>query len=688
MAQGPNTIRASRLYYDWVNHKAIILDAVIRTTMPGRNVPLYLRAARIQQLSQRQYAADDAVLTTSEFKTPHYHVGARRILLTNRTPTKPTGEGAPIRAGSFRINHATLNIAGVPVGYWPFVTGRVDIGETSMKSMRLGYSGDFGAEIETDWHFFNLAGLETPEGFDATLSLDFFSERGPAAGLNVDYERDKYYGLLRSYLLNESGTDSLGRNREEPTKSGTRGRFLLRHRQFLEDDWQFTFELSYITDRNFLEEWFEKEFDTGKDQETLLYLKKQRDNWAFTSLLQWRILDWLSQTESLPDFSLRWMGPSPIGLGTLFSENRLGVVRYRPGEQTFREFLREGRRESSGTTTRVDTRQELEQPIDLGPVRIVPFVSLRGSRWDESRGLGSVGRFFGSYGIRGSMYWWKGYPDFESQLLDIHGLRHIVKTDFIAYASHTNVDSHQLYPFNELTEGIDEFDGFALGIRQRFQTKRGQGETRRTVDVLTIDTECGFFNDAANDPVPTPLVSLYRGLLGGGTRRSSANGFTSLTRPENSIPRNYVNNSIIWRINDRTALVTESNYDLNDGEIDVLNVSFVVDRPPRLSYLIGYRFIEETESNLLAFGANYCLDEKHTLALRELFDLDRGTTLDFTVGLVRKLPRWYAAVAFRLDKSEDDFGVSFSLWPQGLPSAAFGSRRFTGLASSTRLENN
>ena len=177
-------------------------------------------------------------------------------------------------------------------------------------------------------------------------------------------------------------------------------------------------------------------------------------------------------------------------------------------------------------------------------------------------------------------------------------------------------------------------------------------------------------------------------MLGGGTRRSSANGFTSLTRPENGIPRNYLNNSIIWRINDRTALVTESNYDLNDGEIDVLNVSFVVDRPPRLSYLIGYRFIEETESNLLAFGANYCLDEKHTLALRELFDLDRGTTLDFTVGLVRKLPRWYAAVAFRLDKSEDDFGVSFSLWPQGLPSAAFGSRRFTGLASSTRLKNN
>ena len=181
-------------------------------------------------------------------------------------------------------------------------------------------------------------------------------------------------------------------------------------------------------------------------------------------------------------------------------------------------------------------------------MRIVPFISLRGSGWDESRGVDNVGRFFGSYGVRGSVYLWKAYPGFESRLLDIHGLRHIVKTDFIAYASHTNVDSHYLHPFDELIEGIDEFDGFALGVRQRWQTKRGQGETRRTVDVLTIDTECGFFSDAANDPAPTHLASLYRGLFGRGTGRTSANGFTSLTRPENSIPRNYLNNSIIWRM--------------------------------------------------------------------------------------------------------------------------------------------
>ena len=46
-----------------------------------------------------------------------------------------------------------------------------------------------------------------------------------------------------------------------------------------------------------------------------------------------------------------------------------------------------------------------------------------------------------------------------------------------------------------------------------------------------------------------------------------------------------------------------------------------------MSYLLGYRFIEEGHSNLLGFDMNYRLTEKHTLAIRELFDLDRGQTL-------------------------------------------------------------
>jgi hypothetical protein len=666
MRQGPNMFRASKLYYDFLRDRALILDAVVRTTIARRNIPLYIRAAEIRQLSRNRFAASDALLTTSEFHTPHYHVGARHVELINRTPPDVSGRQRGLRAGTFTIRHATLNVEGHPLIYWPYIRGNIDSSETAIKSIRSGFSDFFGVELETKWHLFNLLGLETPDGFDSTLSLGLFSSRGPAVGVNARYTRDSYSGLLRSYLLTDSKEDFLGRKREELSARDVRGRFLLRHRQYLAQDWQVSLELSYISDEGFLEEFFESEFDVEKEQETLLYLKKQSENRAFTALIQPRILDFVTQTERLPDLAYFLVG-EPVGrTATWYSENRLGIVRYRPADQTFRELLRDGRAVASGAVARGDTRQEIDVALNLGPVRLVPFAVIRGSAWDDSPDRGGLTRVFGTYGVRGTMYLSRVFPDARSTLFDIDGVRHIIKPDITAWVSHTNRDSNELFPFDETVEGIDEVDGVAIGVRQRWQTKRGEATRRRTVDFLTLDVEAAFFNQAESDEV--------------------TNGFTSYSRPENSISRNYVNSSAIWRLNDRTALLSELNYDVNDGEIDILNVSLAVERTPRLSYLIGYRMIEEGRFDLLGFDMNYRLTEKHTLALRELFDPGKGRTLDFTVALIRKFPHWFGAVSFALDDAEDDFGVSISVWPEGLPQAALGSRRFTGLEKSTRLQ--
>ena len=665
LAQGRNVIRADRLYYDFVHQRALILDAIVRTSLTERNLPLYLRAQEIRQLSPQQYAATDALITTSEFYTPHYHVGARHIELADRTAPDPTGARQGVRAGRFRIRDATLNVAGYPIAYWPYIYGDIDTSETSIRGLRSGYSDEFGFEVETDWDIFNLLGLERKEGFEPTLSLDSFTERGPALGVDAEYEQDRYLGLLRSYLIWDEGEDTLGRERQDRAYRGARGRLLWRHRQFLEDDWQVSLELSYLSDRNFLEEFFEREFDLEKEQETLLYLKKQTDNWALTGLAQARVLDFYTQTEHLPELTFRWIG-EPVGsVGTLFSENRAGIARLRGADQSFFELWHYGRQPSSGSTARLDSRQEVEFPLDWGPVRLVPFCTVRGSGWDSSRSGGGLWRAYAVGGVRASTYLSRVYPDVESELWDVHGLRHVIKPSALLWAAGTNHDADELHPLTYGVETVDEVDGATVAVRQRWQTKRGEADNQRVVDVLTIDLSASVFNDSH---------------VGAG-----AIGYTSITRPENSIPRNHVDAATIWRVNDRTAVLSEANYDLDDGELDLFNLSVAVERPPRLGYLVGYRFIKESDSSLLGFGANYQLTEKHTLALRELIDLDEGRTAEFTVGLIRRFPRWFAALSFELDDTEDDFGVSLSVWPEGLPRAVLGSRRFTGLGTTTRM---
>ncbi len=684
LSNGDQMIRASRLYYDFVYDRALVLDAVMRMLDPVRSLPIYVRANMIRQLSAREFVATDAKFTTSEFYTPHYHIGAEELEIVDRTPAvslAPRQRG--VITGTYEARKPTLNVNNIPFLFWPYARGNISDTETSLKNIRTGFSGDFGAEFQTRWELFNILGLERPDGFDGTLRLDYFSKRGPAVGVDLDYETDDSFGLFRGYFVNDTGRDNLGgRFRQLEPDSETRGRFTLRHREYLPDDWQLSFELSYISDRNFLEEFFEQEFDKSKEQETVLFLKKQRDNWAFTAQLQYRILDFLTQTERLPELAFRLIG-EPVGeVGTFFSENRAGIVRYRPAED--QNFLRRlvrasitdgqlgfGRPEESGAVARADSRQEIEFPFSVGDVRVVPFASIRGTAWDDSPVDGGVQRVLGTYGIRASHYMWKVYPDVRSHLFDINGVRHIIKTDVVAWAAHGNVNPVELHPFDEIVEGVGDPDGVSIGVRQRFQTKRGAVGRQRTVDFLTFDVEAGFFNDShrRNQSIGNEFT----------------NGFASYTRPENSITQNYVNASMLYRINDSTSLASDMNYDINDGQVDVFNLTYAVERTPRLSYLVGYRYIGEIESNLLGLGVNYRLNEKYTLAIREQFDIEEGRTAEFDVGIIRKFPRWFVGVTFALDEVEDDFGVSISAWPEGLPSATLGNRRFTGLATSTGI---
>ena len=99
MSQGPNKIRASRLYYDFIEERALILDAVVRTELTERGVPLSIRADEIRQLSTRRFTASDAIFTTSDFHTPHYHIGAGKVELTDRTPQGSGGGREGLRAG-------------------------------------------------------------------------------------------------------------------------------------------------------------------------------------------------------------------------------------------------------------------------------------------------------------------------------------------------------------------------------------------------------------------------------------------------------------------------------------------------------------------------------------------------------------------------------------------------------------
>lgn len=668
LTRGERMIRASEIYYDFENDRAIILDAVMRAMVPDRQLPIYVRAAQVRQLSRTDYAARQARISTSEFHTPHIHLGAERVLLNDVTPRDSSGRIIGLQAGQFQMHDVTMNLEGVPLAYWPYTTGNFQESESAIRSLRFGYSDDFGATFQGKWYLFNLLGVEKPQGINAILRTDYFSKRGPGVGIDSDYQFENSYGEFLGYYINDHGEDNLGpyRGGEPPTEN--RGRITWRHRQFLPEGFELTTEFSYISDANFLEEYFRPEFERGKEQETLVYLKKQQDNWALTALGQWRLLDFLTQTEHLPDLGFHWIG-EPIGdFASYFNESHVGFARYRPDDR--RLFDRAGRvldnTARSDVVFKTETRNELDFPIKLGSANVVPFVTGRAGYWDDSPFASSLNRMFGTAGVKAGSQFWRLFQDASSSLLDINGIRHIIKPEATAWASTSSQDSVDLYPFDPGIEDVDDFYGTSLAMRQRWQTKRGGPGHWRVVDLITFDVELNLFGNA-----PTQLGNIGR--------------FYE-SRPENSIARSHVKTDFAYHISDTTALLSESNFDLNDGNLDLFSVSYAVERTPRFSYFLGYRFIGDTDSNLVGAGANYQINTKHTIAVRTYFDLDRGETEEFDITIIRKFPRWYAGLTFGVNNIEEDFNVSLSVWPEGAPQAAIGSRRYTGLGTSTGIK--
>ncbi|NLX15334.1 MAG: LPS assembly protein LptD [Phycisphaerales bacterium] len=690
LSRGEWAIRADELYYDFENDRSLVLDAVMRGILGDRNLPIYIRAEQIRQLSSTQYQARKALISTSEFHTPHVFIGAERVQLTDLTPRSISGSETGVLSGRYAMKDVTLNLDGVPVAYWPYATGDFRRSETSIKSISTGYSGDFGATFQSKWHLFNLLGLEEPQGVDTILRMDYFSERGPGIGLDIDYELENAYGLLRSYYIHDTGDDSLGPFRDGHHGNKSRGRHTWRHRQLLPKGWELTLEGSWVSDRNFLEEYFRPESEQGKDQETLVYLKKQEKNWALTMLGQWRVLDWLTQTEHLPDLAFHWAG-EPLGnFASYYNESHLGFVRYRPGEgrliDTWKGIFhaitngispingvhtptsvqrKTNVFDSSDVTFRADTRNEINFPIQAGPAKIVPFAVGRAGYWDNSPQEGSLARLFGSLGVRTGSEFWKVFESVESDLLDLHGIRHIVRPEVTAWASGTNRDSRDLYPFAEGIETIDDFYGTSIALRQRWQTKRGSPGAWRNVDWITLDIEANFFG---NQP-------RYMDDIG----RFYAN------RPENSNARSHVRADFSYRISDTTVVLSDANFDMNDGRLDLFNLSYAVERSPRFSYFVGYRLIDDTDSHLVGGGINYKISTKYTTATRLYYDLERNEMETFDITIIRKFPRWYASLTLEVDNIENDFGVSLSMWPEGAPQATMGSRKYTGVAESTAI---
>jgi len=688
MTEGPRTIRADEIYYDFQLKKAIVINAEMRSFDVKRGIPIYVRAAKLRQRAENEFGAENVVMTSSEFYKPQISATAAEAIISDTTP-KDQREGK-VSDSSYdaSLRDMRLKMGETTIFRWPFMRSNLKRSDVPIKSVHIGNDNAWGTSLETRWYLYRLLGLREPEGVESTLALDYFSKRGLGAGAEIEYQKKDYYGKVLGYLINDSGEDRLGRissRRDLAPDNELRGRFAWQHRQYLPYNWQLTTGIDYQSDEHFLESFYRSEFNVGV-HETYVHLKKSQDNWAVSLLGKGRINDFEDELEEMPSAEYHLTGQSLFdNRFTLYSDSTIGRLRQRIGDNHSTDISQE-------QFTFASHRTELDMPLRADPFKVVPFVAGTFGYDDRSGftrtlvdgsdsgefGKEAVG--IGEVGVRASSRYWKLYPDVKSRLWDLNQLRHIIEPSLTAVL------------YGETDKVVEQKDTLNVGVSQLLQTRRGSGDNQRTVDWMRLDTDFTFVNHSEEAETSGPDRFIWNRPLVPLRVFSAPQIFNgdlqpSLHRFEMFGPRrNYFGADYVWRASDTLAVLSDMYFDLQSSVVQQFNVGISRLCWPNLSYYIGSRYLKRVEvldekgSNAVTFALTYEIDPRYTLIFSQQYDFDYEANIQSEITLMRRYHRMYCSLTYSADESLDNQAIVLGIWPQGVPELAIGPRRYMGVS--------
>ncbi|MBI3839024.1 MAG: hypothetical protein HY288_13980 [Planctomycetia bacterium] len=728
--QGERTIYANRMYYDVRRQTGIILSAEVFTPVKSFEGLIKLRAEVIQQVGPDRFVAQNASLTSSRFGVPGYELRSR--LMTYDDAQQPrinrlTGIPETDAAGANIIDHQKLAtsrnnllyVEEVPVFYWPIIATDLDQPNYYIDSIRVKNDRVFGTQVFTDIDAYQVFGIKNrPPGTKWGFSADYLSKRGPAGGTTFRYQNVDLFdipksttGFIDAWGIDDHGLDNLGLNRRTLTfPRPFRGRILAQHRQILPDNFQLTGELGLISDFNFLEQYFERDWDQLKDQSTDLELKRYLDNSSWSVFGAARLNSFFTETQWLPRLDHFWLGESLLGDRlTWYEHSNLGYGIFRsaspPTDPTdaaqWGPLPWEGSANNTLQGDRVATRQELDLPFSAGVAKFVPYALGELAHWGQALNTEDLSRAYGQLGLRASLPMWSANPAIESQLFNVHGIAHkvVFETD-VSYAQATNrlanlplydqIDDNDIeayrrkFTFTDFgiappvplqfderfyalrrglgswvgspsTEIADSLFAARLGVRQRWQTKRGPVGQQRVVDWIVLNTDFTIFPNANRDNFGQTV-----GLADYDFR---------------------------WHVGDRTTLVSDGYFDFFTNAPQYFNVGGFLNRPPRGSMYLGFRSIEgPIHSNVVATSYSYRMSPKWISTFGTSFDIVNARNIGQNFTITRIGESFLMIFNINVDTSKGNVGANFAIQPRFFQNRPGATSGLTGGPISTGMQ--
>jgi hypothetical protein len=641
-------------------------------------------------------------MTSSRLGVPRYWLQSSEITLAdqrneeNLSVLTPAAAARPTDLNATAKNNV-LYVGGLPVLFWPTFNSNLANANFYLTGAKFKNDRIFGTQLYLDWDIYQLLGLEAKQGTELTLSTDYLSKRGFAGGAKYTYDRPSTLlfgapgtGLLDGWLIRDKGNDFLGRDREDLTpEKELRGRLLSRNRFFLSPNVELTTESGLVSDRNFLEQYFEKEWDQEKDLVTGLRLRRFSGNQLFEIYGQPRVNKFFTESEALPRINYYILGQDLFASRVTWNANsNVGYVKQQiattpvdPVDAAKFSYLPW---ESNAEGLKTATRHEFSLPTNLGAVKLAPYVLGEVGFWNQDLTREDTTRLAGQIGVRAALPFWSVNQSVGSSLFDINGMAHKVNLYTDMFWADTNKDYRELPLYDPLDDNSQEhfrrrfiFDSFGgslpekfdernyairsgmqrwvsaysgemfartqqarFGVAQRWQTKRGLPGRERIVDLASLDVSATLF--------PKPRRDNFGENVGG------------------------LNYNYRYHVGDRVTLLSDGYADVFSRGLKTVSAGARMSRPGVGDIYLGVMSLEgPISANILNGYVNYRLNEKWLVSGGAAWDFTRTGSIGQTLNLTRVGESALIRVGMNVDSGRDNVSFNFNIEPRFLPSKRF-----------------
>lgn len=711
-------VYADQMYYDVQLRRGTILNAELYTTAPGYEGMLRLKADVLQQLDENNARAYGSAITSSRIGVPRYWLQSEVIDL-NRRPTLDLNENGQVTydpqtgqprtewlyEGTSRNNF--VYVLGTPLLFWPTLNANTDQSSYYLSGLAFNSDNIFGFQAYTLWNAYQLFGIRSrPDNTRWDINLDYLSERGFGFGTEGDYDIVDPYGMrelnrgqFEAWGIFDDGLDNLGfgRRRLVPEED-FRGRIFWQHRTRFADGLELIGEAGVVSDRNFLEQYREREWDRGKDHVNSLQLKKLFGNHSFNVTGSYRTSEFFTQTSQLPSINHFLLGQSFFNRLTVSSHTHVGYYNLETAtaptdpvdasqfDPLAWEVPREGLIAGS--------RSEISLPMQTGVVKTTPYLLNELIFYGEDTTGENRDRMYGQGGIRFSLPMIRVDPGIQDVLLNINGLAHKVEweADLFFAEANENLDEFPLYHqldddaqehfrrrflFNSFDgtfgdnvplrfdernyafrsgmqshvtaaspEIVDDLFGARLGVNQRWQTKRGPAGNQRIVDWIVFDVHGTLFPKDSRDN--------FGEMIG------------------------VMDYDFRWHIGDRLTILSDAYADFFSQGLKTISLGARMTRPEVGNIFVGFRSIEgPISANVLNAQLNHRLTEKWAVTLATSIDFASSGNLGQRFAITRIGESAIFRAGVNVDVSRGNTGFNFVVIPRFLAPRAI--RRTIGI---------